>query len=421
MPITWNDHPLGGEQGCHQQVMQQLTKIKSRRCVSTPVMGLAVTAACQSTGQAAVDVNPDKDGNYLVSAEVKTKLWIGGGEQKRLNDLLPQIEANGFEIPRKLDDFGRSENESSYIAVVHADGNGMGQKVRDIAKEYNQAGKGNRKYIQAIRSFSQKVSKAAQDALKETVDQLLDSIQDYKFGGVVPIPTRDENDTQVEYFPFRPLVFGGDDLTFVCDGRLGLTLAAGYLQAFEKHTAAQDEAGPDKVKIASQACAGIAVVKTHYPFARAYQLAEALCNGAKDYVGRKESALDWHFAASGLLGNLKQIRDSQYQADGRPLYMRPIRLHPNQNGWRNWQNFSQVVQEFKDSDKWAGKRNKVMKLRNALRQRDGVTPFLAMYDDIQHLPRMKSPAVENADRTGWADGICAYFDAIEALDFYVPL
>ena len=34
-------------------------------------------------------------------------------------------------------------------------------------------------------------------------------------------------------FPLRPIVFGGDDLTFVCHGRIGLALAARYLQYFE--------------------------------------------------------------------------------------------------------------------------------------------------------------------------------------------
>ena len=50
-------------------------------------------------------------------------------------------------------------------------------------------------------------------------------------------------------------------LSFVM-GRLGLELAAMYLEALENDPIADGE----DIK----ACAGICVVKTHYPFARAY-------------------------------------------------------------------------------------------------------------------------------------------------------
>ena len=66
----------------------------------------------------------------------------------------------------------------------------------------------------------------------------------------------------------RALVFGGDDVTFVCDGRLGLSLATLYAREFAAETAKRPECGPLTAR------AGIAIVKTHYPFARAYALAD---------------------------------------------------------------------------------------------------------------------------------------------------
>jgi hypothetical protein len=68
-------------------------------------------------------------------------------------------------------------------------------------------------------------------------------------------------------------------------GRLGLTLAALYLKAFE----AEKENIPDGKDLT--ACAGIAIVKTHYPFARAYQLSEALCSNAKNFVRDEKKRL----------------------------------------------------------------------------------------------------------------------------------
>jgi hypothetical protein len=40
---------------------------------------------------------------------------------------------------------------------------------------------------------------------------------------VAPVKLTLENDKYL--LPFRPIVFGGDDVTFICDGRLGLSLA----------------------------------------------------------------------------------------------------------------------------------------------------------------------------------------------------
>jgi hypothetical protein len=227
-----------------------------------------------------------------------------------------------------------------------------------------------------------------------------------QIGGVVPI--------QGDKLPFRPIVFGGDDLTFVCDGRLGLTLAARYLQEFEEETR--------KVGLKHlHACAGVAVVKVHYPFARAYQLSEALAGSAKRYVRDNPpddfSALDWHFAAGGLLGSLDEIRTREYQVSEGMLTMRPLRLQEQRPEWRTWPRFVHVVEEF--TENWADRRNKVIALRGALREGiAAVRRFLTAYGE--KLPTLDE-SVGSLQETGWSGHICGYFDAIEALDFYVPL
>ena len=124
-----------------------------------------------------------------------------------------------------------------------------------------------------MRELSQSVNDAGINALKTVIRAIDDSIEEGlfigKFGTFDLKPIKQGKGKY--YLPFRPLVYGGDDVTFVCDGRLGLELAAIYLQAFEKE---KD----------FTACAGICVVKTHYPFARAYQLSEELCRKAKKFI-----------------------------------------------------------------------------------------------------------------------------------------
>ena len=78
-------------------------------------------------------------------------------------------------------------------------------------------------------------------------------------------------------------MYGGDDLTFVCDGRLGLDLAAFYLKEFSRGTI--KVCGEDK---SVDACAGVAIVPTKFPFASAYHFAEELCGLGQIAPSEKE-------------------------------------------------------------------------------------------------------------------------------------
>ncbi len=213
-----------------------------------------------------------------------------------------------------------------------------------------------------------------------------------------------------------------DDVTFVCDGRLGLELAAIYLEELEKQPIADSQ--PIK------ACAGVCVVKTHYPFARAYQLSEDLCKGAKKYVKDEDqgdfSALDWHLAASGLSGSIGEIRDREYQVTAGNLAMRPISLRKQQDSdWRTWQGFTKVVKHLNENEEWKGRRNKVIALREVLRQgMDATQKFLKNYkikdEQLPLFPEFSGQSLSLAQK-GWLNGICGYFDAIEAMEFYISL
>ncbi|NJL55241.1 hypothetical protein HC928_08690, partial [bacterium] len=186
-----------------------------------------------------------------------------------------------------------------------------------------------------------------------------------------------------------------------------------------------------------KACAGISIVKTHYPFARAYELSEELCRSAKQYVKKEReadhvekeredahSAMDWHFAASGLIGSLGEIRAREYTVPAGKLYMRPIEIGSTRSPWRNWSHFQKVVWEFLNGDDWRGHRNKVMALREVLRSgKEPTKQFLKNYR-LKNLPKFSttdSPEIGTISEEGWSDCMCGYFDAIEALDFYVGL
>jgi len=405
--FDWQSQSLGGKSGVVKRAMNCLAARKANRTGSWPLLGLGVTAACVFTGLPAVAEDEDE---RLISAEVRAKLHAERKAHDRLKQL---VQFHGYGVPKDFDDFGRTKGESSYIAVIHTDGNGIGKRIQRIRDGYPTSAD-NRKYIQEIRAFSLSIQTAARKALQSTVGKLVTSVDEHQIiSGVIEL--------EKNQLPFRPIVFGGDDVTFVCDGRLGLSLAAYYLEQFSGMKL--EDGDPAHCR------AGVAVVKTHYPFARAYALANDLCRSAKQYIKEQQqppfaeeglTALDWHFAVGGLVLELTEVREREYTVphEGK-LWMRPVRMTNPEKDWRSWQTFSQIVQKFQTSDGWAERRNKVKALRDALRSgRDTVKHFRAVYNLDKLPPISQQPEMEVQ---GWQGDRCGYFDAIEAMDFFIPL
>ena len=400
---------------------EQLGKRKADRERSQPLLGLGVTAACQSTGLVANHEQSEPSGGsqLVISSEVKAKWDNNGVANKRLNDALGDLLSNHYEFPLDFDDLGRSKGDSSYIAVVHADGNGMGKTLQKIIEKYgNHIGKNaNRELIAEIRGFSNAVNEAGLSALRSVVEEIVHWSEQRH---------ANRNDDAAEQnsgklnLSIRPIVFGGDDVTFVCDGRIGLKAAQIFLNAFNAQKI-PDEEGKNQF---GRAAAGVTVVKTHYPFSRAYQLSEELCKNAKSVFERKTSALDWHLAQSGLFGDLSDIRQREYNERyddqgkvSESLLMRPLIVNDNPIGeWHTWQNLVSLLALFRnidqaDSDQWP--RNKVMQLREAIRHgHHAVEIFTAGYKE---LPTIKKDDSQHT-KTGLIGRRSAYFDAIEMIE-----
>lgn len=148
--------------------------------------------------------------------------------------------------------------KNDWIAIVHADGNGVGKVVQAIGKE-----KG------IFSEFSRKLGEATVTAAQAAFEKV-----QYRFyeSAVIPI---------------RPVVLSGDDMTVILRGDLAIEYTEAFILAFEKKT---EELLGDilrRYRVFSDgkshltACAGIAFIKSSYPFYYGYQLAEELCSHAK--------------------------------------------------------------------------------------------------------------------------------------------
>ncbi len=416
-PFEWKQ-PLSQ---IYVATMKALGGQKAARRPSVPLLGMSVTAACQSTGLPAIAIDPD-DGR-LIAAEIAAKLDKKVEAEKRLEDLFPKVKEQGYKFADNFNQLG-TRGTASYIAVVHADGNSMSSRIKKIVEKYPDADQ-NRDFITTVRSFSQSLKSVATTSIRQVVqDYLLDKI-DQNTNKIVfneiEIKIEDAEDGK-KILPIRPLVVGGDDLTFVCDGRLGLSLAALYLKEFNAQVI------EDGLNKKSHACAGVAIVHSHYPFARAYSVSEGLCGEAKNYARLKKditgeediSALDWHFAINGLINNLRTIREQEYRVKQGNLSVRPVRLTQPEQDWVSaWHTFKTVTTTFQE--KWKDKRNKLKSIRQALRDGPQATEqFLKAYDLKDQLPIIKEYTTDFQE-TGWSGEQCGYFDAIEAADYFVDL
>jgi hypothetical protein len=132
------------------------------------------------------------------------------------------------------------------------------------------------------------------------------------------------------------------------------------------------------------------------------------------------AGLDWHFAVTGLVFGLDEVREREYTVSPGNLLMRPVLLDAAGNDWRAWPVFADLVTRLQTDEAWRDRRNKVKALRDALRAGDqAVRQFRSYYLGGELLPDI--PNRPDVRETGWDGARCAYFDAIEAMDFYVPL
>jgi hypothetical protein len=180
--------------------------------------------------------------------------------------------------------------------------------------------------------------------------------------------------------------------------------------------------------------AGIAVVKSHYPFARAYALAEELAASAKKFIREKQidnniSAIDWHFAVSGLVLGLDEIRKRDYHGRKGDLTMRPLIMGSDIGPeWRTWDTFINIIDEFQGTlingqkagtteIQWS--RNKLKTLRTVLREDPQSVEQFLRGNKPDKLPVITGNP--DSAKRGWIGDRCTCFDAIEALDYYVKL
>ena len=197
-------------------------------------------------------------------------------------------KAIGEEMPDMVNITNRVDgftDTNDWIAVIHADGNGLGQIVRAIS-ENDSSGRD-------FHTFSSLLNQSTIDAAKSAAGRVFENAI--------------KNGTDL---PFRPVVLGGDDLTVIIRGSLAMSFIQNYLEAFEKFTKENFEVLAKKYAVLKNgltACAGIAYVKSSFPYYYAYNLAEELCAAAKKDSNREKSCIMFHKVQDSFVESYEDI------------------------------------------------------------------------------------------------------------------
>ena len=248
-------------------------KVQRNKPTKSVISGLIGIKRANNTGLPIVKVKPvfDKDGKEVLDTDGKQKmLYLDDATSKKLDGgNLTKLCENSFgSIDGKLaSEISDITDKNDWIAIIHADGNGLGQIVQKVGKKKDK-----------FRTFSQTLDVATQKAAQTAYEKV---IKDAK---------RKDN-----VIPARPVVLSGDDMTIIIRGDLAVEYAKEFIISFENNTGRDESSETGKVlgnilrefnvfeegKNYMTACAGIAFIKSSYPFYYGYQLAEELCGQSK--------------------------------------------------------------------------------------------------------------------------------------------
>lgn len=173
---------------------------------------------------------------------------------------------------------------NDWIAVIHIDGNGLGTVVEEVCKL------GADKF--------KKFSMDLDNAVKESAKDAFNAVKHY-------FPKDDTKKGKDDYIPIRPLILSGEDYNLICRADFAVEYVQAFLQKFEEETKFISGYVKDKTNLT--ACAGIAFVKSSFPFYYAYNLANGLCDFAKKQSERKASCLMFHKVQDSFTESYEEI------------------------------------------------------------------------------------------------------------------
>jgi len=374
-------------------LFKQLSQNKNKFFPNTTLSKYGITADCPLSGLSCDIYYRDVDMDRYISSVSYAKLKAAKSAQDEIQNKYADILKNKYTFTNQIDQLGQLKDEKSYIAIVHIDGNQMGKRFMSCED------------LPSLRKLSISVQEATESSFKELIRYIVKNM---------PFFTDESNGFKIAkkdrkyILPIRPIIIGGDDITFVCDGRLGVHFAEKFIEFFSKQSVSDKEP--------LSACAGVSITKTKYPFYRGYLLVEELCTEAKKCAKKEKDSswLDFHIAYGGCSGTLLEIREKHYKVKEGELHFGPYRFSNNKPD--DEKNIINLKEGIKYLTQWP--RSKLKEMRSVL-----TLSWEATKKFIEEMKArgLKLPNIEGGtDYTinGWENAKTPYFDMIELMEMY---
>lgn len=363
-----------------------------------------------------------------------------------------KLKEAGYQFVKEIDNLGMEEGKSNFIAVVHIDGNAMGERIQKLNEKTPEENGLNglpwEEYRKKLREFSDAIDADFKAAFSKMLLTIANNIE--KYGLDEKLCLKEKN------FPIRRIITAGDDICFLTEGRIGIEASAIFLEELSKLKNKVDQKG-------YSACAGICIIHSKYPFYKAYELAEELCSNtkkemAKQYGTRNISALDWHIEFGELEESISDIKEQYKTFEGENagfLQLRPYAIYNGEReetvqGILSYEEFLKYMKFLLDEDERVA-RSKLKELRGIFKQGEKISKnFLKAYhleplieyrnktiaeqvvdNKTMEMYREKKLTLQNIfyditnlyeknEKEG-SDYRNLYFDGIEIMDCFLPL
>ena len=283
--------------------------------ITTGLMGMERS---RKTGLPAVS---EADGDFLDIGTKRKREQNNWSKIKQGTSTTHRLYEKSLGLPIDRDVFALNLEDmtgnNNWLAIIHADGNGLGEVVSAI---------GNTPSM--LESFSKGLDKATAEASHLAFKEMQDLYGlSYDSNSVIP---------------FRPVVLGGDDLTMICRADLALPFTQFFIRHFEEKTKELMNLLKEKGNIPHDcltACAGIAYIKSSFPFYYGYHLAETLCDRAKrdakrDNQAPAPSCIMFHKVQSSFVESFDEIAKKELQPyEGHSFEFGPYYLTTHDKRW----------------------------------------------------------------------------------------
>ena len=315
------------------------------------------------------------------------------------------------------------KQEKGTLAVVHLDGNNMGLRIRALIE-------GKTEYTEAVNEM-RKLSFHINTSYKKVFEEMQ---QHFHADGKQRI---------------RKIIVAGDDITYVCAAEVALASVEYFCKHIVKYTmlgsceifSTEAEKQAVVTKYGFSVCAGIAYMKSHFPFWVAYETAEECCDSAKERAkqpmhmdgDRVGNFVDFQVCKNIDASDIEAVREKEYvTAFGENLCLRPYFIETDMDygfmenrkkpytffNLKQWityfSNEANIPRHFAKQlrNTYSEGENKVQLLQNFLESRNHKMPKLQNEADGKN-----QSYVESKD----GEKVALWYDALELMDLYAKL